>query len=155
MNNRGFTKIELIVVIALIIAMVAVDIALILYLNLKSKDIAVLSDIKQIQSGLDNYLLLNNNYPIEAVAVALNDPYANTEKLCTDGFKKNSESCSQTILAPVPNSFLNQGNTFKYQSTDGQNYKIEFTLNTNFKAANLSKGLNCASNNQILSQPCF
>ena len=155
MKKNGFTQIELIIVIFLLIIMIAVDIAVVLYLNLKSRDIAVLSDIKQIQSGLDAYLIVNSQYPVASEPVNLNDVYANTEKLCTDGFKKRTEKCSQEILAPVPNSDLLAGNIYKYQSVDGQNYKLEFILKTNFKAQGLSRGQNCAANNQILSQPCF
>jgi type II secretory pathway pseudopilin PulG len=155
MNSRGFTKIELLVVAFLIVIVIAFDIAIVLYLNLKSRDIAVLNDIKQIQSGLDAYLLKNGEYPIAVTPIVLNDIYANTEKLCVEGFRKKTEKCNFNILAPIPNSDLMNGNFLKYQSEDGQSYKIEFILKTNFKAQGLSRGQNCASNNQIISQVCF
>jgi type II secretory pathway pseudopilin PulG len=155
MKKNGFTKIELLIVIFLMIVMIGVDIAVVLYLNQKSRDIAVLSDIKQIQNGLDDFLLVNSTYPLSTEAVNLNDVYANTEKLCTDGFKKASEKCVRTILASLPNSDLANGNIFKYQSLDGLDYKIEFILKTNFKAQGLTIGKNCATSTQILSQPCF
>lgn len=154
MNKNGFTKIELIIVIFLIIIMIGFDIAMVLYLNLKSRDIAVLSDINQIQSALDVYLIENSQYPIAPEPVNLDDVYAGTEKLCVDGFKKKTDSCKRIILAPIPNSDLLAGNIYKYQS-DGQNYKIEFVLKGNFKAQELSRGINCATNLQILSQACF
>jgi type II secretory pathway pseudopilin PulG len=152
--KNGFTKIELIIVIFLIIVMIAFDIIIVLYLNVKTRDIMVLSDIKQIQSGLDTYLVENSEYPIATEPVNLNDVYASTEKLCSDGFKKNTDQCGRLILNVVPNSDLANGNIYKYQS-DGQNYKIEFSLKGNFKAQELSRGINCATNNQILSQACF
>lgn len=155
MKKNGFTQIELIVVIFLLIAMIAVDIVVVLYLNLKSGDINVLSDIKQIQSGLDVYLITNNHYPIAEEPVYLNDVYAGTEKLCTEGFQKRTVKCSRDILAPIPNGGLVEGNLYKYQSETGQDYKIEFVLKTNFKAQELSRGKNCAINNQIINQPCF
>lgn len=154
MTKNGFTKIELIIVIFLLILMIAVDIAIVLYLNLKSRDIEVLNDLKQIQSGLDVYLGENSQYPIFSEPVNLNDVYAGTEKLCVEGFKKKNFQCSRLILASIPNSDLAAGNIYKYQS-DGKEYKIEFSLKGNFKAQNLSKGLNCATNNQILNQACF
>lgn len=155
MKQKGFSTIELIIAVFLVLAVIAIDIIVIWYLNLKSRDIAVLSDIKQIQSGLDLYLDINTHYPLAGEPINLNDAYAGTEKLCADGFKKNSDNCSRVILSPVPNSDLKKGNIYKYQSADGLNYKIEFNLKTNFKAQNLSQGLNCATNSQILSQPCF
>lgn len=155
MKKNGFTQIELIIVIFLIVLIIAVDIAVVLYLNQKSGDISVLNDIKQLQSGFDEYLIANTAYPVSLEIVNLNDIYANTEKLCTDGFKKMSEQCKRNILVPLPNSDLAGSNTYRYQSIDGLDYKIEFSLKTNFKAQGLSQGINCASSSQILSQPCF
>jgi type II secretory pathway pseudopilin PulG len=155
MKKNGFTKVELLVVIFLVILMIALDIVIVLYLNLKARDIAVLSDIKQIQSALDVYLIKNSHYPLALDQISLNDIYANSEKLCADGFKKKDEKCSQTILAAIPNSDIKAGNIFTYQSAGEQDYKIEFILKTNLKASGLSRGKNCATNKQILSQPCF
>jgi len=135
--------------------MIAFDIAIVLYLNFKKSDLAILTDIKQIQSGLDAYLVKNAEYPVVIETVALNDVYASTQKLCFEGFRKANEKCSREILNPIPNSRINSGGRYKYQSPDGKNYKIEFFLKTNFKALNISKGKNCATNSQILSQPCF
>lgn len=155
MKKNGFTQIELLIVIFLMIIMIAFDIAIVLYLNLKNRDLGVINDIKQIQSGLDAYLIKNSQYPVAGEAINFNDVYASTQKLCAEGFRKKVEKCNQEILAPIPNSDMNSGNIYIYQSEDGQNYKIEFTLKTNFKALGLARGKNCALNNQIISQPCF
>jgi hypothetical protein len=155
MTKNGFTKFELIAVIFLVAVAIVFDILFILYLNQKSRDIAVLSDIKQIQSGLDIYLIKNSHYPEALAPISLNDIYANSQKLCAEGFMKTEAKCSQTIFNPVPNSDLAAGNIFIYQSAGAQEYKIEFNLKTNLKAQGLSRGKNCATNNQILSQPCF
>jgi|GEM_PF-2407741 len=156
MFNKGITKIEVLIVIFLILVAVGVDIFVILYLNNKAKDIQILSEVSQIRSGLDLFLAKNNFYPQALKPLALNDVYSGTQKLCVGGFKKFSDSCSQNILNPIPNAYLSGGNVYYYASVDnGQNYKLEFNLETNFPQLALKKGKNCANNNQILSQVCF
>ena len=157
MLSRGFTKIEIIIVLFLILIVITVDIFVILHLNKKQRDIQVLAEINQLRSGLEVFLMSNNYYPVASQPILLNDGYSGTEKLCLDGFKKLSDACKQkSIMVPLPNFYINQGNQYYYKSADNnQNYQIEFLLNTNFKTLGLKKGKNCATNAQILSQPCF
>ncbi|MCX6744747.1 MAG: hypothetical protein NTX82_04450 [Candidatus Parcubacteria bacterium] len=154
--KNGFTKIEVLIFILLIVMVVAMDVAVIWYLSLKNKDIQVFSEIDQIKSGLEVYLLKNNFYPESNGIINLSDSYSGTEKLCGDGFKKITDNCSQNILKPIPNQYLAEGNIYRYKrSDDGQNYQLEFNLVSNFKNLGLKKGKNCANNIQIISQPCF
>jgi hypothetical protein len=156
MNNKGITKIEIIIVIGLVALVVAADIVVISYLNSKKQDIQVLAEVSQIRSSLDLFLARNSYYPGPAKPTGLNDVYASTQKLCIEGFKKFSDSCAVNILNPIPNDYLNSGNIYVYSLTDnGQNYKLEFNLKTNFSQSGLKQGKNCANNSQILSQACF
>jgi len=156
MSSKGFTKIEVLIVVILSLIIIGVDIFVISYLNSKEQAIQVLSEINQIRSGLEVFLLTNNYYPETATPVALNDAYESTEKLCFEGFKKLTEGCKKTILNPVPNFYLSQGNSYTYKSIDNnKNYQLEFVLKTNFREQGLLKGKNCATNSQITSQPCF
>jgi len=153
---RGFTKIEVLIVGIIALIIIGIDVFVISYFNNKSRDIQILSEISQIRSGLETFLMANNFYPISESPVELNDDYAGTEKLCFEGFKKLSDPCQKVILSTVPNFFVNQGNIYKYKSTENnKNYQIEFTLQTNFKELGLKKGTNCANNLQIITQPCF
>ncbi|MCX6740275.1 MAG: type II secretion system protein [Candidatus Parcubacteria bacterium] len=157
MKQNGFTKIELLVVIILILFMIVLDIVFVLYLNQKSRDIQVLSDIKQIQNGLDLYLANNTTYPETNGKVPLNDNYLGTEKLCTDGFKRYDDKCSKIIFNYMPFSQYQNANEkpYYFQTISiGLDYQLEFELKTNFKDLGLKKGINCASSIQILSQPC-
>lgn len=151
--KNGFTKIEVLIFILLIVIVVAMDIFVILYLNAKNRDIQVLSEVDQIRSGLEVYLLKNNKYPgIEDIMV-LNDNYQGTEKLCTDGFKKITDNCVRNILNPIPNQY---SSIYRYKSDQAANdYMLEYELMTDFKSLGLSKGKICVTNIQILSQPCF
>lgn len=156
MLSRGITKIEALIVGFLVVIIVIVNIVFISYLNDKARDIQVLSEIDQIRSGLEVFLLANNYYPRIDEPTDLNDAYYATEKLCLSGFQKKVEDCPKHILSLVPNRFLADGNTYTYQSVDNnKDYKLEFTLETDFRELNLSKGKKCATNMQIINQPCF
>lgn len=157
MLSRGFTKIEIIIVLFLILIVITVDIFVILYLNKKQRDIQGLAEISQLRSGLEVFVMSNNFYPSASQPLLLNDDYSGTEKLCLDGFKKLSDECKKkSIIVPLPNFYANLGNQYYYKSADNnQNYQIEFILSTNFNTLGLKKGKNCATNAQILSQPCF
>ena len=156
MFNKGITKIEILLVVAIILIIIIVDFVAISYLQKKERDIQVLSEIDQIRSSLELFLFVNNYYPMAAEPVALNDSYAETEKLCLSGFEKFNVDCEKNILRPIPNKYLNEGNIYLYKSIeDNQNYQIEFTLETNFKNQGLNKGKNCATNLQIINQACF
>ena len=153
---NGFTKIEVLIVGIIALLIIGFDVFIISYLNDKGYHVQTLSEISQIRSGLETFLLVNNYYPIETSQVNLNDSYAQTQKLCIEGFKKYTDSCQRTIMNPLPNFYADQGNIYIYKSTDdNKNYQIEFTLKTDFKAQGLKKGKNCATNFQITSQPCF
>jgi len=155
-KNKGFTKIEVLIVVILCFIVIGIDIFVISYLNSKQQDIQVIAEVSQIRSGLEVFLLTNNYYPQAPEPVALNDAYSSTEKLCLEGFKKLTETCQKNILNPVPNYYLSQGNTYLYKSTDNnKNYQLEFFLKTNFKNQGLAKGKSCATNSQITNQPCF
>lgn len=156
MRFNGFTKIELLIAVSLILVVIIVDIIVVNYLDKKERDVQVLSEISQIQSGLELYLQLNNYYPEKTEKINLNDTNLGTERLCLEGFRRLSDSCEKIIINKIPNHYKSDGNVYIYQSVDnGKNYKIEFTLKSNFKALGLAKGKNCADNFQIVSQPCF
>ena len=156
MPSRGFTKIEILIVAILIVIILVADFFVISYLNSKQQDVQVLSEVSQIRSGLEVYLLANNYYPEALDPIVLNSDYTNSEKLCIEGFKKFSAACAREILNPIPNLYLTKGNSYIYKSTDNnKNYQLEFTLLSDFKAQGLKKSKNCAINSQIISQPCF
>ena len=156
MSNSGFTKIDILIFVLAVIIACIMDGAVIYYLNNKTADIQVLTEVSQIRSGLDVYLQANNFYPPFETPTQLNDSYIGTEKLCLEGFKRFSEKCKRLILDKIPNIFRTEGIYYTYQSlNNNQDYKIEFVLKTNFKNQGLTKGKNCATNSQIFSQPCF
>ncbi|MDD5341580.1 MAG: hypothetical protein PHC97_04065 [Patescibacteria group bacterium] len=153
--QRGFTTIDLIITISLVILVIAGDIFAVLYLNQKSRDITVLSEISQTRSALEVFLQFNNFYPKSTNVVNLDEAYYRTEKLCQSGFQSAADSCDKIILNALPNFYQAQGNVYQYRTTADNSYQIQFVLQTNFPEQGLKKGVNCATNNQIISQPCF
>ncbi len=156
MSEKGMTKIEILIVILIAIIIIIGDVIVISYLNTKTQDIQVLSEVKQIRDSLEIFLLNNDFYPVAESPTMLNDVYAGTEKLCLSGFSKMADSCAKNILVPIPNQYYVQGNRYFYKSTENnKNYQLEFTLKSNFPKQGLVKGKNCATNSGITSQPCF
>jgi len=145
--------VKIVIVVVIIIIMGVINYFVFGYSNSLANDVEILSEINQIRSGLEVYLANNNHYPIVNEPVLLNDPYSSTEVLCVDQFKKADVDCDKLILSPVSRL---QDVQYYYQSVDNNlNYRIEFTLEHNFKDIGLLKGKNCASNKQIINQPCF
>jgi len=149
-------KFEILIIILILIVLIVGNVFVISYLNEKSRDIKVLSEVSQMRGAFENYLNINNFYPELSEATELNDPYNSTQKLCSTGFKRLGDECDSHILRVIPNTYLNEGNIYKYQSiNDNKNYLIEFSLNTNFNQLGLFQGKSCANNFEITNQPCF
>ncbi len=156
MPAKGITKIEILIFVLIALLIIIGDIVFISYLNTKTQDIQVLSEVSQIRDSLEVFLLNNDYYPQAEDVVMLNDVYSETEKLCLSGFKKMGDICEKDLLVPIPNQYFSQGNRYFYKSiNDNKNYQLEFTLKSNFPKQGLVKGKNCATNEGISSQPCF
>ena len=156
MKKNGFTKIDILILVGLIIIVGVVDIFVVSYFNKKERDIQILAEVNQIRSGLEVYLHYNNEYPGLNEPTVLNDAYEASEKLCQQGFKRMIDNCQKEILKQIPNQSFVQGNRYYYQAIDNQaNYKLEFNLESDFKELGLVQGKNCADNLQIINQACF
>lgn len=156
MSNRGFSKIEIIIVVFVILLFVAGDIFASRYLAAKTKDVKVLSEISEIRSGLELYSYLNNFYPQIAEPTTLNDSYVGTEKLCREGFERFSEKCTKVLMDKIPNFYYSEGNRYLYQAVNNySDYLLEFNLETDFPELQLTKGKKCATNLQILNKSCY
>ncbi len=148
---RGMTKVEVIVVIALALMIIATDAFTIIYLRNRSRDIQVLSEISQIRSALESYRVIANAYPIALDAVPLADSYQGTQKLCAQGFMRFTQACTRTIMARVPST-----GQYQYRSLqDGGDYQLQFTLVTALQKLGFAKGTACATSAGIANQTCF
>ncbi|MFZ4648226.1 MAG: type II secretion system protein [Patescibacteria group bacterium] len=70
-NKQGFTLIELLVVIAIIGLLATLSVVALNSARVKSRDAKRLSDIRQIQTGLELYFDEASKYPTNAIAATL------------------------------------------------------------------------------------
>ncbi|RJO62017.1 type II secretion system protein [candidate division WS5 bacterium] len=63
-NRKGFTLIEIVVVMAIIAILATLIVGAIIIVREKSRDTALLNDARIIQSGLDRYYVRNGRYPV-------------------------------------------------------------------------------------------
>jgi prepilin-type N-terminal cleavage/methylation domain-containing protein len=154
MSKRGFTLIELLVVMLIVglvgtLAAVAVNAA-----RSKQRDAVRLSNVRQVQSALENYFNESNAYP-SGVNLPLGD---GTQSAClgSGGFAANCSGEDQVFLRVVI-GMIEKGledavtcgeparNAYCYSSVeDGAAYAIEFELENGLPQVGLVAGANCA-----------
>ncbi len=101
-KQKGFTLIELLVVIAIIgllstLAVVALNSA-----RSKARDAKRVSDIKQIQTGLELHYADNTGYPGETASSDLGVTGSNYACLYSGGFEAIGASCVNPYMPIVP-----------------------------------------------------
>lgn len=159
MYTKGFTKIEILIIAAIvgilgITAVIAVTTA-----RSRTRDAVRMSDVRQIQTGLEVYFVDHNTYPESLSAIALGTP--TTRCLSEQGF---SSSCSDELYLEVvpsaPTSGLDElsscsdrSNAYCYIAENGD-YSISFELEHDNPLIGLEKGLNCATEDGLKSGEC-
>jgi len=129
----GITFIELIVVLAAILIVVAAAPKIYSTFAIKARDMRRNSHIEQLQSSLQVFYLHNNRYPI----VPLTEKVNGKDKMTKD--LKESFLLLETRL---PNDPASPKYDYLYQSTeDGKNYEITYCLEGD--ADPLTKVANC------------
>ncbi|MFC1788188.1 type II secretion system protein [Patescibacteria group bacterium] len=163
-QQKGFTLIELLVVIAIIalvgtLAAVAVNSA-----RSKQRDATRLSNIRQMQSALEDYFNESNAYP-PGESLPLGDGSVSA-CLSLDGFSGDCTGESVVFMRIVTGTFTSgldglvacgtpQRSAFCYsQVSDRSNYMIEFELENALPQAGLVAGVNCATPNGIEGGQC-
>lgn len=124
-KSKGFTLVELLVVISIIALLSTLAIVALNSARQKSRDAKRVADIKQIQTGLEMYLdgTTTKIYPVAASAIALGAAsYACLNQ--ASGF--TTVNCTSPIMSYVP---ADPGsNSYSYTSASGATYSIVFTL---------------------------
>lgn len=154
-NESGFTLVELLVVIAIValvmvFAAVAVDSA-----RSKQRDAARLSNVRQLQSALEDFFNENNAYP-NGEMMPLGD-IAQSACLGASGFAADCSTSSSTFLRVVPSAYESglesivtcgepARRAFCYSvRQNGDSYVIYFELENAFGPVGLQNGVNCAT----------
>ena len=163
-ERRRYTVLEILIMLFVIglvsvFAGVAVNAA-----RSRQRDATRLSDVRQVQSALEDYFGSTNTYP-SGTALPLGDAAASS-CLGSNGFNGDCSSDATTFLRTV-SSTINTGlkglvacgsplrNAFCYSQLQGGNaYAIQFELENALPQAGLAKGINCATPNGMSAGAC-
>jgi general secretion pathway protein G len=154
-DQSGFTLVELLVVIAIValvivFAAIAVDSA-----RSKQRDVTRLSNVRQVQSALEDFFNESNAYP-NGEMMPLGD-VAQSACLGASGFAADCVTSDSTFLRVVPGAYEDgldsivtcgepARRAFCYSKRqDGESYVIYFELENNFGPVGLQSGVNCAT----------
>lgn len=129
-NKKGFTIIELLIVIAIIGLLATISMVALNGARLKGRDAKRVGDIRQVQTALELYFNDQNSYPLAATAITLGD--AAYKVLCDGGFvaTANATNCplNKIYMGIVPTNPAPGGTAYLYSTTTNLNYNIGFTL---------------------------
>lgn len=154
-SQKGFTLVELLVVIAIValvgvFAVVAVNAA-----RSKQRDATRLSNVRQLQSALEDYFNETNEYP-EGELLPLGD-VAQSACLGSEGFAANCSTAASMFMRVVVGTHENglksvvtcgepARRAFCYTRRDeGASYVIHFELENDLPVIDLQRGVNCAT----------
>lgn len=163
-DQPKITLVEILVVVAIValvgvLAAVAISAA-----RSKERDATRLSNVRQVQSALEDYFNENNTYPV-GTGLPLGDS-SQSACLSVTGFRADCSSESVTLMRFVPRVYetglsnkVACGNplrkAFCYSVIkDGAGYGIEFELENTLNGTGLKKGINCASPGKMTSGAC-
>jgi prepilin-type N-terminal cleavage/methylation domain-containing protein len=154
-KQKGFTLVELLVVIA-IVALIAVFAAVAINsARSKQRDATRLSNVRQMQSALENFFNETNTYP-DGDLLPLGDA-STSSCLGIDGFSADCSTQSSVFMRVVSgtyekglDSIVTCGDpvhrAFCYtQLNDGEGYVIHFELENGLSLVGLQEGVNCAT----------
>ena len=153
MNKKGFTLIEILIVLGIIGLLGALSAVAINSARSKMRDAKRLADIRQVQSALEDHFKEMNQYPMYT-DLRLGDP-TSSRCLSNLGFTANCSGSSQLFMSIVPAEFTKgiRGNVrcgvppmagYCYNiANEGMSYSIGFELEHAIAEAGIEKGANC------------
>lgn len=153
MNKQGVTKIEILVIALVVGVLGLLAVYAVSSARSQTRDAVRISDVRQIQAGLELRFNDVNEYPEWHEYFVLGEPA--TSCLSDTGFAASCSSGSQTVYLEVvpatPSGGLkeqvscsNVNNAYCYIGANGE-YRLEFELENNNRILGLQKGVNCAT----------
>lgn len=129
-HSKGFTLVELLVVISIIGLLSTLAIVSLGSAREKARDARRISDIKQIQTALELHYADQGLYPIEDPAITLGESNAN-DVLSSAGFENSGSSTGETTFMGIVPGNIEQPPSiasYRYESADGTTYTLTFEL---------------------------
>ncbi len=163
-KKNGFTLVELLIVLGILaivatLAAVAVGAA-----RSKQRDATRISNVRQLQSALEDYFNETNSYP-SGTRLALGDASLSA-CLGSSGFQGDCSGDRSVIMRVVLGTYQKgleglvacgepSRNAFCYlQRLEGVDYSIEFELENGLPPAGLVSGINCATPDGMKGGSC-
>ncbi len=153
-NKKGFTLVEILIVVAIIAIIGTLAVLAVNSARSKQRDATRLSNVRQMQSALEDYFNETNEYP-SGELLPLGDPSI-SRCLGTTGFHGDCSGETNTIVRNVPGTYVPgldgivtcgnpMRNAFCFtQLKDGDSYVIHFELENGLAGVGLQSGVNCA-----------
>jgi len=117
-NQRGFTLLELLVVIVVIGILALLVIPNLTSAPKKARDVQRKTDLKAVQKGLEEYYVNNSAYPVATTYCALSGGATTTATTCSTGTSGALTSGSPAIMKTIPTDPLYTGNyVYSYTGT--------------------------------------
>ncbi|MDD5341581.1 MAG: prepilin-type N-terminal cleavage/methylation domain-containing protein [Patescibacteria group bacterium] len=130
-KNKGFTVVELLVVILVILVLASISVFALNGQKAKAQDAKRLSDIRQIQTALEFYKSDAGEYPIVSTPIILgSQQYGRLCSKASGGFVSSQTVCSadSNYMSQIPTDPA-AGKNYTYTGT-ASGYDITFTTET-------------------------
>ena len=129
-NSKGFTIIELLVVISIIGLLSTISVVALNGARKKSRDAKRIADVGQMQTSLDLYFNDWSGYPAHTGIALGGTTYGKLAYGCTtygNGFVHVGATCTTTYMGLVPANPTPGGASYTYTSAGADYYQIAFT----------------------------
>lgn len=134
-TQKGFTLVELLVVISIIGLLSTLAVVSLGSARSKARDARRVSDVKQIQTALELYFADQGVYPIENPTAITLGVSGTTDALTDTGFENAAAPTgTSTYMGIVPGNLAQPASIANYEYTsdaDGNTYTITFELEGN------------------------